>query len=63
MLSTFEIRKRACKTRPNLIKFNQECKNIIMNEMDLSESQVAVHFQTDDLTELDTEILVNIIDE
>ena len=51
MLSTFEIRKRDCKTRPNLIKFNQECKNIIMNEMDLSESQVAVHFQTDDLTD------------
>lgn len=58
MLSTFEIRKRACETRPNLIKFNQECREIIKDELGLSDGQIAVHFQTDDLSDQNSGFVV-----
>lgn len=49
MLKTYEIRKVPCNTKPDLWKFNMECKEKINKELDISDDKSEVYFLTSDL--------------
>ena len=40
MLKTYEIRKVPCSTKPDLWKFNMECKEKINKELDISDDKI-----------------------
>ena len=52
MLRTYEIREKEFTTRPNLLKFGEECKSIVDSELGLKDDESEMHFQTTELGEL-----------